>query len=103
MRFSVLRIDFFISLLHSHFFLSVVSVVFYTSFIFAVTQLFPRLHRDVPHLLINSKFTAKMKLIEYINMLKNVHGLVSPSQRVQFKANGEGRAGPIPLTDLGGS
>jgi hypothetical protein len=97
MRFSVLRMRFFFYLvtpLSFQFNLTVVSVVFCTNFIVAVRQLFLRLHRDVPHLLINHKFTAKMKLILYKNMLKNIHGLVSPSQRVQIKAKGRGEPGP---------
>jgi hypothetical protein len=75
MRFSVFKMIFFFYLVTPFSFqfnLTVVGVVFCTNFIVAVRQLFPRvcLHRDVPHLLINHKITAKMKLIVYKNMLK---------------------------------
>jgi hypothetical protein len=34
-------------------------------------------------------------------MLKNLHGLASPSQMIQPEAEGRRRAGPIPQADLG--
>jgi hypothetical protein len=101
MLLSVLKMRFFFYLvtpLSFQFNLTVVSVVFCTNFIVADRQLFRRvIYRDVPRLLINHKFTAKMKLTVYKNMLKNIHGLlglVSPSQRVQIKAKAEGEPGP---------